>query len=77
VIIGDLEASYLTRSRTSHRKTSRRKTYTVNPDQPFRHPGEAGHDAQDLNTPFHRSRRSAPVPRSRPSSRDRRKGIPQ
>ena len=38
-IVADLEAAgYLTRSRTG-----RRTTYTVNPEQPFRHQSQDGH----------------------------------
>jgi hypothetical protein len=48
MIISDLEeAGYLTRSRTG-----RRNVYTVNPDQPFRHPVEADHDVQGLISLF-------------------------
>ncbi|HEX6469885.1 MAG TPA: winged helix-turn-helix domain-containing protein [Streptosporangiaceae bacterium] len=44
MIIGDLEeAGYLNRTRTG-----RRNVYTVNPDQPFRHPAEADHDVYGL-----------------------------
>jgi hypothetical protein len=44
LIINDLEeAGYLARARVG-----RRNTYTVNPDLPFRHPGEADHDVRDL-----------------------------
>jgi hypothetical protein len=48
MIIGDLEeAGYLDRTRTG-----RRNTYTINPDQPFRHPAEADHDVHGLITLF-------------------------
>ncbi|GAA1037087.1 MarR family transcriptional regulator [Virgisporangium ochraceum] len=43
-IVADLEAGgYLTRNRVG-----RRNEYTVNPQGPFRHPVEAGHQIGDL-----------------------------
>jgi hypothetical protein len=43
-IVGDLQdAGYVTVNRQG-----RRNTYVVHPDQPFRHPAEAGHDVGEL-----------------------------
>jgi DNA-binding transcriptional regulator PaaX len=47
-IVGDLEAAgYVTRQREG-----RRNTYLIHPDQPFRHPAEAGHDVRELLSLF-------------------------